>query len=311
MVRELKGEITMRKLSLLPVAAAVLLSGCSTLSFAPPGVRVKYAGEPNGTLECREVKQRSGEQTIEVERDVAGALRVVETYLDVFDCSARAAADGRQGFEIPAFLATTGAVVGAAFGLPSDYAIAGTAVNSAFNAGKAYYDPKQKALAYAHAADALRCIRSEAMGIDNFIMFKTESDDSSNKRVALRASDANRRQDPSIEVSAHQAYFVMVTDAAGAVGGILSDRLSNVGTINPTSAAAELEKLIGEIREKEKATQDAKDKGATNPTGVHGQAGFVAMTPLAIARAHQEKLIELNLKELQPKLQACVWRAKV
>ena len=300
----------MKRISIL-LAAALPLAGCATTSFAPPGVQVKYVDEASSTLSCAESRRRRADQTITVERSVTGALRVVETYIDAYDCAARQAADGRQGFEIPAFAATTGAVVGAAFGLPADYAIAGTAANSVFNAGKAYYDPKQKALVYSHAVDALRCIRNEAMGIDNFLTFKKDSDEKDRQREAFRAGETRTAEEASVALSAQQQYFAMVTNAAGSVSGILADRLSNVGTFNPAGTAAELEKLLADIRAKEEEKKKETDKPAENPTGTPGQEGFVPMSQSKIQQLKDEKLTDLNLKTLQPKLQACIWRAKV
>ncbi len=303
----------MMKRSILILMSGCALAGCATTSFSPPGVQVNYVGEPGGSPSCAQASQRQGDRAVTVERDVNGALRVVETYIDAYDCSAREAANGRQGFELPAFIATTGAAIAVAFGGGADFGIAGTAANSVFNAGKAYYDPKQKAVLYAHALDALRCIRTEAVGIDNFAMFKAASDGETMRRVAGRAAAIEARSafldPPSVSVSGHQQYFVMVTDAVGAVSGILTDRLSDVGSFNPKGTADEIKRLIDEIRAAEKAEEDAK-KNPPPTTDAEGVAR--SATEMALAReAWRQTLVDLDLKALQKKLQECIWRAKV
>jgi hypothetical protein len=217
-------------------------------------------------MTCLEARNRTADRTVKVDRDVTGALTVVQAYIDAYTCSAREAADGRQLFEVPAFVATTGAALAGALGGGPGWGIAGTTGSSVFNAGKTYYDPKQKTAIYAHALDALRCINNEAVGIDNFVMFKTESE----KARAARLTGASEA--PTVSVTAHQQYFTMVTDAAGAVSGILMDRLSNVGSYNASSVANDIKQLMQETKAASEAKKETPD---------------------------------------QKKLQECVWRAKV
>jgi hypothetical protein len=149
----------------------------------------------------------------------------------------------------------------------------------------------------------MRCIRSEAVGIENFAMFKTESDQ------ATATATLHKTTAPSVKVSAHQQYFIMVTDAAGSVSGILADRLSNVGTYNPAGTTAELQKLIEEIRKRE---EEKKKQQEEKPEPQTGDANALHAVPFAKRlEAWQEETVDIDLKLLQPKLQACVWRAKV
>jgi len=324
---------------IITLLAGCSLAGCATTSFAPPGIKVNYAHGSGSTMTCSQAADRTVDRTVNVDRDVEGALSVVEAYIDAYDCGAREAADGRQAFEVPGFLIATGAAVAAALGAGPDLAILATGAGSAMNAGKAYYDPKRKALIYSHAVDALRCIRSEAMGIDNFAMFKKESE-TATRDLELALAAGTALPDPTVRVSAHQQYFTMVTDAAGAVSGVLGDNLSNVGTFNPAGTLAEIQKLLDEIKEKEAAKKKTKEETPppapppsppSPPLATRAANGAETFAPgamevyraqrlayqeqLAFYQAqlalYEEQFIEIDLKLLRPKLQTCVWRAKV
>ncbi|MEA3052325.1 MAG: hypothetical protein QOG72_1228 [Sphingomonadales bacterium] len=300
----------MIKTAILAAACALPLSACATTSFAPPGVRVEYKDRTDSSASCAQTADRAVDRVVKVWHDVDGALDIVDAYIVAYDCAARQAADGRQLFEVPGFLTATGAAVAAALGAGPNLAILATGAGSAFNAGKAYYDPKEKATIYSHSLDALRCVRSEAMGVDNFAMFKSESD--AERVTAMAAPGAGPPPNPTVSVSAHQQYFVMVTNAVGSVSGILADRLSSVGSkFDPAGTQAELEKLLAEIKAKQDK-KDAKDVAGPTPQMMFDPSGrpFMGLSAQAVEE-HEDEMVDIDLKLLQPKLQACVWRAKV
>lgn len=153
----------MRRALVAPFAG-VLLSGCaSTLSFSPPAVPIAYQGDRQGSQTC---DQKNNATVTVVNRDVAGAWTVIDTFAAAYACSRDAVANGRQAFDLPAFVSTTGAATAIALGATpvATIGLIGTAASSTANAGKAYYDPQAKADMYASAVSALRCIRRVSVG---------------------------------------------------------------------------------------------------------------------------------------------------
>jgi len=264
------------------------LSACSTTSsFAPPPVKVTYIGYTDTWPECGAHRDTSTQIT--VNRDVDGALRLADGFIHAYRCSAHAAANGRQIFEIPAFLATTGAATAVALGGGATYGIVGTTANAAFTAGNSYWGPKQKAAMYDHALDALLCIRNEAVGADP---------------AKFEAETAKQRVErgPKVEVSPEVQYFALVSTAAFSVERILSQRLSNMAAPDGDAAAAKLTAAIEAIL---KAQQDKKDLGNKDGPGIVQRSGE---TP---ERAKERAMIEIDLKELKGKLDKCIVRASL
>jgi hypothetical protein len=286
----------MRKLSILLLAASALpLSACAVTSFAPPSVPMRLADGTMLSGEC--LSSRTGRRSaVTLTRNVDGALRYVDEYNNAIACSRDAAANGRQGFEVPSFIVTTGAMVAAAFGAGPDVAIAGSAGNSVLNAGKAYYDPKQKAAIYGNAVDALGCIRSEAVGMTSFAAIKDDSDAGAGLKTFMDGSTG------TVTVTTDMQYFAMVTDAVNRVRDILAKRLSDVGTFDPKGLATEFAANAEEIRAREEEKKAAAP--ADDPTG---SKAFFSDTDTPL----RDQLIQLDLAALQPKLQQCIWRAKV
>ena len=309
----------MKKLAVLAVLA-LPIAACSTVSFAPPGVEVLYADDDQRHDNCPFGRARNRVRAVTVSQDVAGALKVLDAYIAAYNCNSREAADGRQAFEVPAQVTTTGTITAAALGASTQVPIVGAAVNSLLMAGRGYYDPKQKSAIYTHALDALHCIQNEAVGIDNFAAFQKKSEQDAVERARNKAIFSQGGASPStVSVPVEQQYFIMVTNAARSVGNIALTRLSNVGTFDPAGTAAELEKIIAEIdaekEKKEKAEKETEPKPATDngaqPGAQTGPGTAAAAMSAGLAELRRQRMVELDLKLLHPELQACIWRAKV
>jgi|GEM_PF-1487076 len=304
-----------------------LLAGCATTSFGPPPVALTYTGDTGTGATCPAGGTRRA--TVPVTRDVSGAYRLIDTFIEAYRCSAHSAANGRQAFEIPAFVSTAGAALASALGGGATYGIIGTGANSAFTAGNKYWDPKLKASIYDHALDALLCVKTEAVGI---AAYKFDNAATENKLMAAFAGSGSK-----ISVPVAQQYFEMVSSAAFSVERILSQRLSNMAPVDAAAVAAQLEKAIEEVRAKEKERAAAANAGA--PTGTETDTGAESDEADALedaadtlenagdipggrqllkgfwsrrfAESPNQTMVELDLAVLKPKLDECVIRAKL
>lgn len=311
----------------LSSSAAFLLAGCATTSFAPPPVAVTYAGDTGTGATCPAGGARRA--TVAVTRDVPGAYRLIDTFIEAYRCSAHSAANGRQALEIPAFVSTTGAALATALGGGATYGIIGTGANSAFTAGNKYWDPKLKASIYDHALDALLCVKTEAVGI---AAYKFDNAATENKLMAGAIGGGSK-----VSVPVDQQYFEMVSSAAFSVERILSQRLSNMAPVDAAAVAAQLGKAIEEVRAKEK--ERATVANASAPTGTEADTGLETDEADALehaadalenagdipgerqllkgfwsrrfAQSPNQTMVELDLAVLKPKLDECVIRAKL
>src|SRR5687767_8457611 len=113
-------------------ASLFALSACSTTtSFAPPPIAVQYAGDTAVDFTC----PGSGlsRSTVTVPRSRAGTYVLIDTFIAAVRCAAHASANGRQAFEVPAFISTTAAATAVALGGGATWGILGTTGNAAFN----------------------------------------------------------------------------------------------------------------------------------------------------------------------------------
>lgn len=153
----------------LTAAWATLLSGCGTYSFGPPDVSLNrrtpgqeladMCAVPVGGMPIPAVTDRP---------TVEDALALVHNYIGAYRCTMRIAADGRQSWQLPGFLALAGAATATALGGGRDWAIAGGAANSMFSAGNSYYNHVEQARILQDAIDAFGCIETEAVGVEAF-----------------------------------------------------------------------------------------------------------------------------------------------
>ena len=285
------------------------LAGCATTSFAPPPVAVNYYQEGDNSALCRAGGPR--QTTVTVTRTVAGAYRLVDKFIETYRCSAHSAANGRQAFEIPAFVATTGAALAGALGGGVGYGIAGTAANSAFTSGNKYWDPKAKATIYDHALDALLCVKTEAVGIPAYKFDQATAE--ATTEAATRARDGE--PPVTVEVPAEKQYFEMVSSAAFSIERILAHRLSSMAPVDAGAVAAELAKAIEAAR---KAEEERKKKLGSGGTGGGSDPAAMIDPDFEMLETEQElderpkqTMVRLDLAVLKPKLDECVVRAKL
>lgn len=147
---------------------SVLLTACSTVSFAPPEVDTYYSGRVESRATCDFQRNRNGQKMVEITPDVSGALRLADNYEAVYRCATHTASDGRQIFEVPALLALVTAGLGSSFGLTDDGRLAAAGGALLYNRANSYYAPQQKAGMLDSALDAVTCVKNAAVGVDFF-----------------------------------------------------------------------------------------------------------------------------------------------
>lgn len=166
---------------------------------------------------------------------------LIDNFVDAYRCAAHSAGNGRQWFEVPSFLALTGAATATILGAGETVPVIAGAANQILPGGKAYYVPQQKAEIFDHALDAILCIKTEAVGVP---AFSTDLEG----RVL--------RDGGSVEVSFEEQYFHLVAAALLSVERAMAQRLSTVGKFDPAGVVAEIEKL----KKEEDAAADAAGK---------------------------------------------------
>ncbi len=154
----------MRKSIVLVAVSALALSGCGTYSFGPPEVSLSRRTPDQDVSQTCLVPAGGAE----ISHNVDGALALIDNFIGSYRCTMRIAADGRQAWQLPAFLALVSSTTAVALGGGTDWAIAGGAANSIFNAGNAYYNPAEQAEILRDAIEALTCIQTEAVGVEAF-----------------------------------------------------------------------------------------------------------------------------------------------
>lgn len=313
-------------------AAALPLSACATTSFAPPTIRITYEGNAEASRGCATAGETHQSWTVAVTRDVAGATKMIETFIAAYVCSEQAAANGRQAFEVPAFLATAGAATAGAFGAGADVIIAGGAASSVLGSGKSYYAPKDKAAIYDSALDALYCIQNEGQGIDA-IIFDQWKPATQQAAEAFLAKMAGSEQPPqsAVTVTPESQYFALISSALGQVQRIATTRLSNTGNFDAAGVAAEIKQAADQARQAQAAAgsegkKPEQDAGASaEGAGGSGDqfdpsveldgtsSGKEALAFMTVLREQQnaKQEIKLKLSDLKPKLDQCVVRAKI
>lgn len=149
----------------LLLAGAAMTSGCTSLSFAPPRVEVDRRIASPDPSKCAQLAPANAAL---LQHSVPGGIDLIDNFVRAYRCAAHEAADGRQTFEVPSFLALAAAGLGPAFGMSED---AGLALGGAAAVGghaNSYYAPKQKAAVLDAALGAALCVKTEAVGVDFF-----------------------------------------------------------------------------------------------------------------------------------------------
>jgi hypothetical protein len=294
--------------ALLIGGSALALSACTTAtSFAPPPVEISYGGD--GTDFACPAGGRS-KTPVPIDRNLKGTYKLIDTFVAAIRCSAHASANGRQAFEVPAFLATTGAAAAVALGGGATYGVLGTVGNAMFNAGNKYWDPKLKAGIYDHALDALLCIKTESVGIAHYDTDPPAKDDKDINALALKVDNPPA----TIEVPVQEQYFMMVSAAVFSVERVLAQRLSNMGAVDASAVTAEIQKA-GEARaaaeEERKKKKEAATQAAAAGNKGNDKNAFYGLNIFGEAKLPKEEVVKLDLAVLRPKLDECVIRAKL
>jgi hypothetical protein len=159
---------------LLVAVSSLALSSCGYMSFAPPDVSLsRRVLAQQLSDQCQLPLPQTAAGTAETASDeipanVNGALALIDNFIDSYRCTMRVAADGRQAFQLPGFLALTGAAAATALGGGPTWGITGGAASAMFNAGNGYYNPQEQAAILRDAIEALTCIQTEAVGVSAF-----------------------------------------------------------------------------------------------------------------------------------------------
>ena len=295
--------------------SASMMSACSTTSFSPPPVNLVNASEVQGSnrffsSRCRpEEIVTSGNGRVKITKNTEGALLLIDNFLLEYRCRAHSAANGRQLFEIPSFLALAGTATAAAFGAGRDVSIAGGAANSILSGGKNYYAPKQKASVYDSAVDALLCIKTRSVGVSPFLIDKaTQGETDAKKKLSTIVSSflfervnplkPNERIKETIEFSPARKYHELVAAALFSVERITAQRLSETGVFDPAGVVAEI-----------KALSEDEEEAESNAKPVAEAKANILTTDDAAQKAIIQT--DLFLAKLEPQLQTCVVRAKL
>src|SRR5688572_9591219 len=102
----------MKKHIAVALLAGTMTSACSTTDFSTPVVNLERRLTADSSTVC--TPSTSGTEIAAPSVDNARSL--ITNFILVYRCRMRAAANGRQGFQVPAFLATTGAAAAGALG---------------------------------------------------------------------------------------------------------------------------------------------------------------------------------------------------
>ena len=241
----------------LPVLS---LAGCATVSFAPP--RVALGEYPTPTIDL--------------------AIAETDRFIQAYRTAAGTAANGRAGFEVPAFLTSLGALTATAFGAGPNVAIGAGAAGTALSGGNSYFAPKAKASILRSGIVAFECIQQVATGVKPYVHEPPTS---------VRHQLAELANGPTSN------YFYLVRNATVSVDTIIGDRLSNAGSLNDAKAlATEFEKLV-----KQRIADEQKGKALQGAMSTRmGATAVVLMTEDEVTK----------IAQMQTDLQLCVLRAR-
>lgn len=275
------------------IALGLSLAACATTtSFAPPDIRVRQ--EMTDTDVARDCAPNLPESPAVINPNVQGAQLLTGNFIIGYRCAMRAAADGRQPWQILSFVSLVGSSLAAALGAGPDVAIVGGAANALFTAGNSYYAPQQQAEILSDALDAFLCIQTESVGISAFTISRVSETERNLGRFA--ADDSGR----SVEVTVEMQYFNMVSAALMSVERAAAQRLRSRGT--PFDAA-------GVIAEIERLAQRAAEARTARNAGP--PAAPASLTNAERAAFTDAQTVQLDLNLLRPKLDQCVTRAKI
>jgi hypothetical protein len=272
--------------------AAGLTSACSTTSFAPPVVNLEHRLAADSTRVCRPTDKK-----VAIDKpSVDNARSLIENFILVYRCRSREAANGRQTFQLPGFVASVGAAAASAFGGGSDWGIAGMLGSSVANAGNSYYAPQRQAEIFDSAIDALVCIKTEAVGVEALTIEKVASE-SGGEEGGVAGDEGGA----AVHTSPAAQYYDLVRASLYSVERVTAARLRNVGTFDPAGVVAELTALNKQVDEPPTAKPEGKP-GANEVGGDESGGG---------ADEDDLETVRIEILKLKPKLERCVVRAKI
>jgi hypothetical protein len=156
-----------RKIAIL--LAATPLAACQSFSFGSPAVTTHVKVERYDEFDCTAIPKKTNDVEVEIRPTMIGATTLVDNFVLAYRCAEQDLANGRQIFEVPAFLSAAAGLVGpAAFGFTTKDVLKLGAAGAVLNAGNSYYAPKTKAGMLSSALRAVLCVKTEAVGIDYF-----------------------------------------------------------------------------------------------------------------------------------------------
>lgn len=277
------------------------LAACTgPLSFAPPEVGFSYKDQASQGCDSKTPRQQ------QVERDVPGAFKVVDMFVDAYRCRANSTADGKQIFDVPAFVATTGGAAAAALGTGVTVGILAQTGNAVFNAGKAYYDPDKQGNIINAAVGALICVRTEAAGADHFNLKKASDEEEDNETGRVRTRDGGgNKPSGSIYLPVDEQFFQMVTSATLSVDHVARERLKSVGTLDAAGVAKSIIDNAVKAREAAEKKKKAEEEGPKP-----GQRGFGTLN-VDEQEERRKELVKVDLELLEAELQSCIDLAKL
>lgn len=272
------------------LALPTLLGGCATVRFSTPAINGATLLSSDGKCPA---KPRTGEQ-FQINRDVIGALNLIENYRVGYDCALRDLSNGRQLFQVPSALLLAGGAAAAAFGAGASVAIATGAGGATLNQGDSYYAPKAKAHIMSAAYNAVVCIKQEASGITAMNVAAAQPPPA----VNTKGVDFQSAPVPRISFEPELQFYQLVFAALENVSSILGERLSSIGSYSPDSLAKEITQLAAE---QAKAQSDAAKKDARTQAKAFGEQGL-----------SEDAIVSgiVELAGLQSRLRLCIITAK-
>ncbi len=294
---------------LASVSGCILLAGCSTFSFSPP-----HISHQNVSTDLANCSNSDGSA---MGTGFAGAQQLIENYRIGYRCAREEAANGRQIFQVPALLATVTGLVGPTFGLTADGSLAAGASAGFLSGAQSFYVPEEKAKLFNIAMEAVACVRTESVDVTHFHRRVPGGDDSA--FLAIAADDGGS----TIDLDVGDQYFNAIAGALGVIDVELGERLMGLGERDVDSLMAKLKKLVEEQDDAEKNLQNAEiamqalDNNmiqAFSDSGT-GQASDFLTTQLKtltmVRNMLVARVVSLEIKAMQTKLQECVLQMKV
>lgn len=331
------------KRALMACLLAAPLGACATTSFAPPPVNPQLKANVDGVAGCQ-ARAVPSEGTIG--RNVDGAMTLTDNFIYAYRCAQRQLANGRQFFQVPAFLAAVAGLAGPTLGMSNDAVLLTGTGAGVLNAGNGYYAPKAKAGVVTSALRALVCIKTEAAGVSYFktdkpkeapsaqqqqqllaalnelrreeAELRQEGVQGSDRGAALAANLARQREiarvlaDAALEEVQEAASDSVYIDAEVQYFEMVSGALYSVESILAERLSdigtTDTTELFAKLKELAKAHTDAENALKAAKPKPNGEEG---VDTASLAPTTQRQLVKLENAVLQPKLQTCVLQARV